>query len=77
MTSETFFLSAVIDAVGEAATMLAEESRRPAGSRDGGSKAKIDVEIELYLADRLTTLLPARFVGEETPNRPGDGSRYC
>ena len=57
--------------------MLAEESRRPAGPRGAGSKAEIDVEIERYLADRLTAILPARFVGEETPARPGDGSPYC
>ena len=57
--------------------MLVEESRHPAGPRGGGSKSKIDVEIELYLTDRLTALLLARFVGEETPNRPGDGSPYC
>ena len=37
----------------------------------------IDVEIEGYLGDRLTALLPGRFVGEETPVRPGDGSPYC
>ena len=77
MTLEASLLPSVIDTVDEAATMLVEESRRPAGPRGGGSKAKIDVEIEHYLADRLTALLPARFVGEETPNRPGDGSPYC
>ena len=53
--------------------MLVEESRRPAGPRGAGDKAAIDVEIERYLADRLTALFPARFVGEETPARPGDG----
>ena len=57
--------------------MLVEESRRPAGPRGAGGKAEIDVEIERYLADRLTALLPARFVGEETPVRPGDGSALC
>ena len=31
----------------------------------------------MYLADTLTALLTARFVGEETPTRPGDGSPYC
>ena len=57
--------------------MLVEESRRPAGPRGAGDKAVIDVEIEQYLADRLNALLPARFVGEETPVRPGDGSPFC
>ena len=57
--------------------MLVEESRRPAGPRGSGSKAAIDIEAEGHLADRLTALLPARFVGEETPTRSGDGSPYC
>ena len=77
MPSVASLLPAVIDAVAETSTMLVEESRRPAGPRGAGDKAEIDVEIERYLADRLTTLLPARFVGEETPARPGDGSPFC
>ena len=77
MTLEASVLPAVIDAVDAAAAMLAEESRRPAGPRGAGSKAEIDVEIEQYLADALTVVLPARFVGEETPARPRDGSPYC
>ena len=77
MTFDASLLSAVIGAVAEASTMLVEESRRPAGPRGAGDKAEIDVEIERYLADRLSTLLPARFVGEETPARPGDGSPFC
>ena len=77
MTFDASLLPAVIGAVAEASTMLVEESRRPAGPRGAGDKAEIDVEIERYLADRLTTLLPARFVGEETPARLGDGSPFC
>ena len=77
MTLEASLLPGVIDAVAEASRMLAKESRRPAGPRGAGDKAEIDVEIEVYLADRLTALLPARFVGEETPTRPGDGSSFC
>ncbi len=77
MTLEVSLLPTVVDAVDEAATMLVEESRRPTGPRGAGSKAEIDVEIERCLADRLTAILPARFVGEETPTRPGDGSPYC
>ena len=57
--------------------MLVVESRCPTGPRGAGDKAEIDVEIERYLADRLTALLPARFVGEETPVRPGGGSPFC
>ena len=77
MTLEASLLSGAIDAVDEAATMLGDESRRPSGPRGADDKAAIDVEIERYLADRLTALLPARFVGEETPVRPGDGSPFC
>ena len=77
MTLEASRLPAVIDAVEEAAAMLVEESRRPTGPRGSGSKAAIDVEIEQHVADRLIAILPARFVGEETPTRPGDGSPYC
>ncbi|MDE0377865.1 MAG: hypothetical protein OXI20_01345 [Rhodospirillales bacterium] len=57
--------------------MLVEESRYPTGPRGSGSKAAIDTEIERHLGDRLTALLPARFVAEETPTRPGDGAPYC
>ncbi len=70
-------LAPVIDAVSEAADMLVRESRRPGGPRGAGDKADIDVEIENHLAIRLMALLPARFVGEETPVRPGDGSSRC
>ena len=77
MTIESSLLPPIIDAVGEAATMLVAESRRPEGPRGGGHKAEIDTEIEYVLAERLTALLPACFVGEETPGTPGDGSPYC
>ena len=77
MTLEASFLPSVIDAVAEASMMLVEESRRPAGPGGAGDKAEIDIEIERYLADVLTALLPARFVGEETHVRPGDGSPFC
>ena len=77
MTLEASRLPAVINAVDKAAAMLVEESRRPAGPRGAVSTAAIDVEIEECLTDRLTGILPARFVGEETLTRPGDGSPYC
>ena len=70
-------LAPVIDAVSEAADMLVRESRRPEGPRGAGDKADIDVEIENHLAMRLMTILPVRFVGEETPVRTGDGSSWC
>ena len=77
MTIESSLLPSVIDAVSEAANMLVAESRRPEGPHGGGHKAEIDTEIEYFLAERLIALLPARFVGEETPGKPGDGSPYC
>ena len=77
MPLNTSLLPQVVDAVSEASSMLVKESRRPAGPRGGGGKAEVDVEIEEYVADRLTALLPVRFVGKEMPVRSGDGSPYC
>ena len=77
MTLDASILPAVIGSAARAATMLVEESRRLTGPRGGGDQAEIDIDIERYLADRLTTLLPARFVGEETPIRLGDSSPFC
>ena len=70
-------LPPVIAAVTDAAKMLVEESRCPRGPRGAGHKAEIDVEIEEYLADAVTDIVPYRFVGEETGIRPGDGSPFC
>ena len=77
MTLEASLLPTVIDAVAEASTLLVGESRRPVGPRGAGDKAEIDVEIERYLGEKLSALLPARFAGEETPVSPGDGSPFC
>ena len=77
MTFEASLLPSVIDAVDTSATLLDAESRRPEGPRGSGDKARIDTEIEQYLANRLTSLLPARFVGEETHTRPGVGATHC
>ncbi len=50
----------------QAGTWLAAEFARPDGPRFSDNvTAPIDTEIELFLRDRLTALLPARFVGEE------------
>ena len=70
-------LPPVIAAVTDAAKMLVAESRRPDGPRGGGDKAEIDVEIEEYLTNALTAIMPCRLVGEETGVRPGDGSAFC
>ena len=71
------FLPAVMAAVTDAAKMLVEESRRLDGPRGAGDKAEVDVEIEEYLADALTAIMPCRLVGEETGARPGDESDFC
>lgn len=55
-------VSGVVQAAGE---MLAAEFHRPSGPHGSGDKAPIDAEIERFLRDRLTALLPTRFVGEE------------
>ena len=70
-------LQPVIAAVTHAGRMLIEESRRTDGPRGADDKAEIDVEIEEYLADALTAIMPSRFVGEETGIRAGDGSTFC
>ena len=58
-------LPPVIAAVTDARKMLVEESRRPDGPRSAGDKAEIDIEIEEFLADALTAIMPCRLVGEE------------
>ncbi len=56
----------VIEAVKTAGQMVATEFSRQAGPRFSDHvTAPVDHEIELLLRDRLTGLLPARFVGEE------------
>ena len=77
MSTIVSLLPPVIAAVTDAAKMLVEESRRPRGPRGAVDKAEIDIEIEEYLADALITIMPCRFVGEETGIRPGNGSPFC
>ena len=77
MSTIVSLLPPVMAAVTGAAKMLADESRRALGPRGAGDKAEIDVEIEEYLAEALTTIMRCRFVGEETGIRPGDGSPFC
>ena len=77
MTLVASLLPSVIDAVGEAAAMLVEESRRPAGPRGAGSKAQIDVEIEHYLADRLTAFCRHGSSARRRPRDPATARPYC
>jgi ADP-ribosyl-[dinitrogen reductase] hydrolase len=68
----------VIEAVETAGRMVAAEFCRPAGPRFSDHvTAPADHEIELFLRDRLTALLPARFVGEEAGVLEAPDSGFC
>ena len=80
MTTATLppILPAVIDLVKQAGVWLAAEFSRPDGPRfSNNDTAPIDTEIELFLRDRLTALLPARFVGEEEGVLAAEANGYC
>jgi ADP-ribosylglycohydrolase/fructose-1,6-bisphosphatase/inositol monophosphatase family enzyme len=71
-------LPAVIDLVKQAGTWLAAEFARPDGPRFSNTDTSpIDTEIELFLRERLTALLPARFVGEEAGVLAAEANGYC
>ncbi|HET6308545.1 MAG TPA: inositol monophosphatase family protein, partial [Rhodopila sp.] len=71
-------LPAVIALVREAGAWLAAEFARPNGPRFSDTDtAPIDHEIELFLRERLTALLPARFVGEEAGVLAAEGNPWC
>ena len=71
-------LPAVIELVKSAGVWLAAEFARPDGPRfSDGDTAPIDTEIELFLRERLTALLPARFVGEEAGVLAAEANGYC
>jgi ADP-ribosylglycohydrolase/fructose-1,6-bisphosphatase/inositol monophosphatase family enzyme len=80
MTTTTLppILPAVISLVQQAGTWLAAEFARPAGPRFSDTDTSpIDTEIELFLRERLTALLPARFVGEEEGVLAAEANGYC
>ena len=80
MTTATLppILPAVIDLVQQAGTWLAAEFARPDGPRFSDTDTSpIDTEIELFLRERLTALLPARFVGEEEGVLAAEANGYC
>lgn len=80
MTTATLppILPAVIDLVTTAGVWLAAEFARPDGPRfSDGDTAPIDIEIELFLRERLTAVLPARFVGEESGVLAAEANGYC
>jgi ADP-ribosylglycohydrolase/fructose-1,6-bisphosphatase/inositol monophosphatase family enzyme len=71
-------LPSVIDLVKQAGTWLAAEFARPDGPRFSDTDTSpIDTEIELFLRERLTALLPARFVGEEEGVLAAEANGYC
>ena len=68
----------VIEAVETAGRMVAAEFCRPGGPRFSDHvTAPVDHEIELFLRDRLTALLPARFVGEEAGVLEAPANGFC
>ena len=80
MTTATLppILPAVIDLVRQAGLRLASEFARPDGPRFSDTDTSpIDTEIELFLRERLTALLPARFVGEEEGVLAAEANGYC
>src|ERR1700733_12354178 len=80
MTTATLppILPAVVDLVKQAGVWLAAEFSRPDGPRFSDTNtAPIDTEIELFLRQHLTTLLPARFVGEEEGVLAAEANGYC
>ena len=71
-------LPAVVELVQQAGTWLAAEFSRPDGPRfTDTDTAPIDTEIELFLRERLTALLPARFVGEEAGVLAAEANGLC
>jgi ADP-ribosyl-[dinitrogen reductase] hydrolase len=80
MTTATLppILPAVIELVRQAGIWLAAEFARPEGPRSSDTDTSpIDTEIELFLRDHLTNLLPARFVGEEEGVLAAEANGYC
>ena len=71
-------LAEVTETVVTAGQMLADEFCRAEGPRFSDTvTAPVDREIELYLRTRLTTLLPARFVGEEIGVWEAPSNGFC
>jgi ADP-ribosyl-[dinitrogen reductase] hydrolase len=71
-------LPEVVEAVETAGRILAAEFCRPGGPRFSDHvTAPVDHEIELFLRDRLTALLPARFVGEEAGVLEAPANGFC
>ena len=71
-------LPSVIALVRQAGAMLAAEFSLPDGPRFvDNTTAPLDHEIELFLRENLTALLPARFVGEEAGVLAAEANGFC
>jgi ADP-ribosyl-[dinitrogen reductase] hydrolase len=71
-------LPAVTELVRHAGALVAAEFCRPDGPRaHHADSAPLDHEIEVFLREGLTTLLPARFVGEESGIHAAEANGYC
>ncbi len=70
-------LDRVIPLVLKAGEMVRAEFHRPEGPRGSGQKAPVDTEIERFLCDALRAVLPAPFVGEETPPVLDGDRSFC
>lgn len=69
-------LAATVTAVKSAGTLLEAEWTRDGGPRGSGGSAKVDVEIEELLREKLLALFPTDFWGEET-GHVLTGKPYC
>ncbi len=71
-------LPKVTGLVNVAGSWLALEFSRKDGPRSSNhDTSPIDTEIELFLRERLTALLPARFVGEEVGVLAAEANGFC
>lgn len=62
-------LSPVIDAVQSAGALIRAEFRRPGGPRGQNGKCPVDTQVEAMLMERLLTVHPCNWHGEELPRR--------
>jgi ADP-ribosylglycohydrolase/fructose-1,6-bisphosphatase/inositol monophosphatase family enzyme len=78
VASPSSILPAVTGLVKQCGNWLAAEFTRPDGPRFSDTDTSpIDTEIELFLRERLTRLLPARFVGEEEGVVAAEANGFC
>lgn len=77
-SSPASLLPDVIGVAREAGDMLAAEFARPSGPRFSDHvTSPVDTEMEILLRDRLVSLFPARFVGEEQGVLTAAANGFC